>query len=484
MLGFPLVDLEGYEMRSSFRTTALTVLAVSAGAIPGLTGAPTRSMIARPSTQQVPKDKDEIVVGVEHVVSTDSRSGPLVEPFLALNPKNSANMIAAAMVVRKSDLSRLDVAAFVTNDGGGTWTRHDFGLRYGADVWVTFQADGTAVLTTLGELANFPAGEEQLLLYRSSDNGLTWSMGPTLLGGFHDHPTLVVDSSSRQFAGSLYVVSTRGRKNALGQNRSALFTARSSNGGATFHEPAYVIPSNLSLEAHNPAINSDGALLVPFADHRRRGESRRLERQRDWLVTSTDGGKSFSEPLFISESCDGTGGWSSLAVAPSSTSFPNRIYHVCPARNFDGIQLRYSDTLGDRWSDVVRVDRPTNVTPYARTPAIAVNKDGVVGIAWYDGRGDANTVKGIFRCQEVFFAGSIDGGRTFLPDVKISREPSCPAVPENIGAALRFPAGGEYMGLVAAPDGRFHFVWADARSGTYQLYAASATVVPATTKRE
>jgi hypothetical protein len=36
-----------------------------------------------------------------------------------------------------------------------------------------------------------------------------------------------------------------------------------------------------------------------------------------------------------------------------------------------------------------------------------------------------------------------------LLDAVPNRRPSCPAVPENIGAALRFPAGGEYMGLVA-----------------------------------
>ena len=70
-----------------------------------------------------------------------------------------------------------------------------------------------------------------------------------------------------------------------------------------FGDPVHTIASNLAYEAHNPAILTDGTLLVPFADHRQPGDRCRLERQRDWMIVSTDGGQSFSEPLIISESC-------------------------------------------------------------------------------------------------------------------------------------------------------------------------------------
>ena len=36
--------------------------------------------------------------------------------------------------------------------------------------------------------------------------------------------------------------------------------------------------------------------------------------------------------------------------------------------------------------------------------------------------------------------------------------------------------GGDYMGLTASADGHFHPVWADARSGTYQLYTAEIRI--------
>ena len=107
---------------------------------------------------------------------------------------------------------------------------------------------------------------------------------------------------------------------------------------------------------------------------------------------------------------------------------------------------------------------------------MAVNHKGVVAVAWYDARSDGRTIKGDFRRQEIFFTASVDGGRTFLPEVKVSTKPSCPATPQNVETALRFPAGGEYTGLAAAPDGSFRLLWSDSRSEIYRLYTAKVTV--------
>lgn len=411
-----------------------------------------------------------VEVGEDRPVGEGGDRRPLVEPHLAVNPKDPQNMVAGVMVAQPD--GTYGVAAFTTFDGGRTWRRHDFAVGDGGDAWVAFLPDGAVVFCAL-------AGERsELQLFRSTDGGRTWPARHTSLGFSHDHPTLVVDRTGGRFAGSLYAVSATGRRGANGQRRSAVYAARSTDGGLTFQEPTRVVVNNLSYEAQNPAVMSDGTLLVPFADHRRPGSRRRLERQRDWLIASTDGGKTFSEPLFISETCNGAGGWSSLAVGAAGGEGRERLYHVCAGPQFDSIQVRRSDDRGETWSDVVRPDRPANVTPYARTPAVAVNRDGVVGVAWYDGRNDPSTIKGVFRCHEIFFAASLDGGLTFLPEVKVSSQKSCPAEPANVAAALRFPAGGEYMGLAATPDGAFRLVWADARGGTYQLRTASVSVSP------
>ena len=45
------------------------------------------------------------------------------------------------------------------------------------------------------------------------------------------------------------------------------------------------------------------------------------------------------------------------------------------------------------------------------------------------------------------------------------------------GAAFnRWPTGGDYFGMVAAGDGRFHLLWSDARDKVFQLWSAPVTV--------
>ncbi|PYU36865.1 MAG: hypothetical protein DMG54_35535 [Acidobacteria bacterium] len=396
-------------------------------------------------------------VGQERVVTIPGVDAPVVEPHLSINPRNPNNLIAGAMVAQ-SDYN-YSVIGLSSLDGGLTWYKHEFSAKGAGDVWTAFVADGTAVLSFLAQ------PDSALQVFRSGDGGRTWSERPATTARGQDHPTLLFGPD-----GSLYTVSAGYARTKSERARDAIIVTRSADGGASFAGPVSVIASNLLYEAGNPAIAPDGMLLIPFADHHRPGSRRRLQGPRDWMVVSSDGGKTFSEPLLISESCDGRGGWSSLAV------FRDRTYHVCPAAELNGIQFRHSENRGETWSEPIRIDHPGDTTPQTRTPAIAVNGEGHIAIAWYDARNDRSTIKGNFRCQEIVVAVSVDGGLTFLPEVQVSSKPSCAATPRNVETALRFPAGGEYMGLAAAPDGSFQLLWSDSRSEMYRLYTAKVAV--------
>ena len=54
-------------------------------------------------------------------------------------------------------------------------------------------------------------------------------------------------------------------------------------------------------------------------------------------------------------------------------------------------------------------------------PVVEVNRDGVVGVAWYDRRRDETR-----RCWELYFTSSSDGGETFAANVPVASAPSCP----------------------------------------------------------
>ena len=116
-------------------------------------------------------------------------------------------------------------------------------------------------------------------------------------------------------------------------------------------------------------------------------------------------------------------------------------------------------------------------------PAIAVNDSGVVGVMWLDTRASAAD-----DAYDVFYSMSLDGGKTFLPAVRVSSETSRPAGPGNMRPGLgrlrysgdtlimdflsgysRWRDVGDYIGLTADANGVFHPVWPDSRNGTFQL---------------
>jgi hypothetical protein len=228
-----------------------------------------------------------------------------------------------------------------------------------------------------------------------------------------------------------------------------------------------VQPSNLNLNVFGSAMLSDGALAVNFADFQTNVDDFRdkgmLERKRMWLLVSTDGGATFSPPLFVSEKCAGD-----LAADASPGPFRDRLYMVCTSRE-EGVMVLHSADRGERWSEPVRASLRGTETGSPKTASIAVNHRGIVGVSWYERQKDR-------PCQHIYFAASLDGGRTFLPEVRVSTKESCPEGPQNGRAAERWPYGGDYSGLAASADGTFHVLWADARSGIYQLYTAKVKV--------
>ena len=440
-------------MRRIMRPLAAAALAVSLPA--GATG------------QGSPREV--FVVGENVPVSDAGAERPLVEPQLAVNPKDPKHLLAAAIVSSEPPHSpQADCAAFASFDGGLTWSRHDFRIANCGDPWVALREDGTALFAGLA-----PRGE--IRLSRSADGGRTWATVPVDLGRGHDHETVVVDATAGPRAGSFYVVSGRMQRNKAGRGLASVFVARSADGGKTFAPPASFVASNLNSNALAPGLLSDGTLVLPYLDFQSNADDFKgagmLERKRLWVVTSADGGQTFSHPMFVSEACAGGGGFGSLAVDTSATPTRDRLYLICANRERNAVYVHHSAERGERWSEPVRVDRAAGDVVFRRTPSIAVNKDGVLGVTWYERRKEAGK-----ECQHVYFTASLDGGKTFRPEVRVSAAPSCPDTPRNGGSARRWPAGGDYSGLAAAADGAFHVLWADSRNGIYQLWTARVEV--------
>jgi hypothetical protein len=120
--------------------------------------------------------------------------------------------------------------------------------------------------------------------------------------------------------------------------------------------------------------------------------------------------------------------------------------------------------------------------------AIAVNRDGVVGISWYDRREHTDNLGWHTR-----FSASLDGGDTWLPSERVAEQSN---VAVNVMrdprprpySSMYFqgtlsgsispdgPGAGHFAGMAASADGSFHPLWVDNRTGVSQVWTAAVRV--------
>ena len=443
-----------------------------------------------------------IVVGPDYLVSRDG-DRPHVEVMAAANPRNPRNLLAGAITFTRPD-GGAATKAYVSFDGGVQWEDIVFAEQKetgGGDPQVAFTAAGTAIFATLATRVD-ETGRTRAFLhaYRSEDGGRTWS-APFDLGASYDHPMLAADPSAGPFAGRLYMSVLYGREYNLGVFRSE-DDGRSWIGPVKFLDGA----GERGLNVDPLLVLHDGTIVVPFVDFPSNPEqTANWTESRIWTVVSTDGGVTFSEPKpgpvkltgdEVREAREGTerfrgGSWTMLAV-DRSERFRDRAYAVWPSysEGLPHIVISWTDDRGSTWSDPRPVALPESPENQQFQPAVAVSGDGVLGVSWYDTRQAPSR----FAFHQ-YFAASFDGGETFTEPHRVSGALSEPLGSGNlvpapitfsgtegelrlamISAASRWVNGGDYMGLTTSAGGRFHPVWADARSGTYQVYTAEVRI--------
>ncbi|MDX1671259.1 MAG: hypothetical protein R3211_02895 [Balneolaceae bacterium] len=414
-----------------------------------------------------------LVVKVEnHVRVTSSKfSFPHFEPHLAINPTDSDNMLAASMAVPEEGKGHT-IRIYATQDGGETWNHYpiDTTTVYGGDPWLDFGPDGTAYLVYLPGL-----------IRRSADGGKSWSE-PVYLpkgeAGPFDYPKIIVDKSSAEYKGRIYVVASQSDRPTQEENHvSPIAVLRSLDGGNTFSFPVHILPGAINYQNGKPAITSAGNLVVPFNEI---SKKRRvfLESPRLWITWSKNGGKSFDLPRLVAE--DFIAFQPHLAADTAGQEFRDRIYAVWSTGSEFGFNLysSHTDNNGITWSDTIRVnDGPAY--DYTQRPSTAINKEGVLGLFWMDTRYDSTA-----KCFTPFFTATVDGGLSYIKNVPLSKSPSCNDTPSNniafsdSGTTIydRWSRGGDYFGLAALPDGNFQVLWSDSKTGTFQLWTARITI--------
>ena len=438
------------------------------------------------------------------------------------DPTHPGRMISCSMVYPKDPGKLAMQYCYVTFDGGKTWdpTLKIAEGRVNGDPTAVYGAgdDVYVVALVIKDLdkpkdpdPDAPRDEARTVVYKSADGGKTWAEASRFQ--FIDREFILRDATGGKYNGRLYVLgqgSVRGIGGREDRRAYSLQMFRSLDNGKSFNGPVHAAyPDGTIINGVGTgAVLSDGTIVMLFG-HTKKGRAQNLEEEPTvgpnaelHVISSADGGETFQKSSKITDwrvdrqRSEG-GVLGQLVADAGSKPFKDRLYAVWPAIVTDRLQVQfaYSADKGKTWSKpaVINDDRSPEEKgkgPDHLLPSVAVNKDGVVLVTWYDRREAKDNLGWRLRG-----AASLNGGETFSSSVPIAD--STNAYPQTtpwdlrsyassddktstvtIGVAIDsfYISGGHTTGLAADADGTFHPTWIDNRNGTAQLWSASVKV--------
>jgi hypothetical protein len=469
--------------------------------------------------------QSQVRVGPTVNVSSDAPTLAHTEYFAAVDRQRPDRMVICSMAIDPAH-NRLTSVVYRTESGGSTWrlvfadTVSQFGEAW--DPTCGFGADGTAYLSSLAlpPLQAVNALRNVTTLHKSSDGGAHWS-GPQSLPLLHN-PYLTIDQNSRNYGGRIYIVGRRDLPDSAGRGAaSAPSVIYSTDGSASFRGPVdFIDTANTAAYPGAAVVRDDGTLLVPLTLFRRSasgspGTTSAGTTTHVAVVPLVGGGTAFGPASVVAtiQTCTDAGIGPVLAIDRTNGPYRGRVYTAYNDRTAGHCQvlLAHSDDGGSSWSPPTRIDDPPipvepGKGPDTFMPQVAVNSAGVVGVTWYDRREDP-----LNRRFQLRFAASTDGGASFMGSVPVSstdslysgneryfgvadpvgggqrgqrRRTDSITVTMNTGGPYRtYYFAGDYGAIATTPDGRFHAIWVDSRTGVPQLYTAPITVAGSASRR-
>ena len=343
--------------------------------------------------------------------------GSEVEPYVAINPTDSQNLVGVWQQDRWSNGGAQGLLSAFSTDGGQTWTARQVpfsrcsggnalnGGDYAraTDPWITFGADGTAYWMAMA-ITDLESGQNvsAMLVSRSLDGGNSWDAPQTLIEDvnpyFNDKNAITADPTDANY---VYAVWDR---LDYANNKGPAYYARTTNGGASW-ETAKVLydPGNDAQTVGNQVVVlSNGDVLNLFT-------------QIDYGTPTTPDQAS----LRVARSADHGATWGSVVTIDSM--------HPVGARDpQSGQPIRDGSILG----------------------TIAVGPDDTVWVAWQDARLDGPCIGDCMGAHDrIFLASSANGGATWSAPIAVNGDPSVAAFTPTLRVAGDGTIGLSYYDL-------------------------------------
>ncbi len=448
-----------------------------------------------------------ITVGPNIQVTRSHPTDNFDEVLIAADPAHAERLVGCSFIGTGINDKPVGVA-LASRDGGATWEQTL--AASSGDNACTFGVDWVALFTT--DLVTIPPNDTvpSLAAFYATDGGFHWE--PASFKGaarMEDRDFIIADQSRSRYRGRVYISGTLYTKNLDGGLLGTVGLYRSLDGGKTYELPAMALydakDTGKAVQTCNLVVLSDGTVVVlaeqilkqDFYNLPHRGEPNGILK----ILRSRDGGETLQPAVKVSDAYQDYRGRQGtipgvIAVDPGSAAFKDRLYVAWPDVRSGRTQvlLTYSTDKGSTWSapQVVSDDAAAlkvGQKPNEFMPTLAVTRDGVVGLSWYDRRDNPDNTSFYVR-----FAASLDGGETWLPSVRVSTAPKTAGNPQETIALMaaqfdtkgeaptitlaqhEWIAGGHTAGLAADAAGRFHPLWVDNRTGTHQVWTAVVTV--------
>lgn len=343
------------------------------------------------------------------------------EPFVAINPSNLSNLLAGYQDIRFEDGGARALTAAYSIDGGRKWKETMLpkltkvtGGPYdrASDPWVAFGPDNRAYYVSIA--FNETSPRNGVYVNASTNGGKTFG-NPVAVhvnetsSAFDDKESMVVDSGDQSpYRGYVYV----GWDDA---GTGIEYVSRSRDNGRSYEEPV----------ALDTAGNNIGIVMVVASDGTVYAFWNRFLGTEYAVVwaKSEDGGAIWGTPAKVADiraagvpdlrtgdglpmaAIDQESG--SLYVVWQDARFTNGVDQAVICRSTNG---------GRTWSAPKKVsDGPTDAPSF--TPAVAVTRDGKVGVAYYSMRNDPTRQ----YLVDHYLAVSSDRGKTFAPSIRVSK---------------------------------------------------------------
>jgi hypothetical protein len=403
------------------------------------------------------------------------------EPYLAINPANPQNLVAAWMGLKLSNGSfKIAIKTRASFDGGNTWSTTyalpHMGSQYGsADPSLVFDKNGLLYACYIDYKKSPDSGG--IYIARSVDGGLNWDTPSKAYDMYDDgskkpidRPWLVIDNSTTANFGTLYITSKPPQWVAP-PNRN--YFKASSDSGHTWTAiknidgGTHLIGNAIAQPMATPAVTTGGKFCAAYPSY---VASQNLL-PAIYLAQSRDKGQTFDySTILTTPPAANDSNYKNGYLLIANPADSNQLVFVSPAAtNGDAdIMALHSNDGGQTWSSTVRVNDDAIANGKGQDMVwAAYNEQGTLVVTWRDRR-DASP-NGFWNAgYDFYYATSTDNGQTFSANQKLSSQ-------FIAFDSLLTSDGNDFMSCVYLAD-TLYSVWGDTRTGKLNVYFTKTVV--------